>query len=767
MRLPVLAACVAVACAAPVAAAPSIALQNNVGASFDLPSGRYTNDFYVDVGSESRLRLELAAGNADVDLLLRYGAPFPDTTFTGIAPSPEYLFEQAHYRSAGPSGTESIDLSTYNWQPVRAGRWYVSVVSFAAAATPVTLTARVSNDPIPNVPLELVFDDPGTASDTCNIAPWNDATARAPIAGNPGTTLGAQRRNALTEAARIIGAEVKSPVPLRVRACWDDLGTGNSVTLAQAGPQGFFLRDTFWSNTDDAQVDTSAVMPWLPRNYTLYPSGPASKLAGTRLCAGGGCDGGYDVGITFNTQIDTPNALGAAGFHYGYTAGPANGDVDFISVSLHEMTHGLGFAGLLNKEAGNGEPIGARAIGYDDVYDANAVRLVGDCFAAAGCQALPLLSGTDADRSAALVSITGLRWGEAAAVASTFNPNRALPAPTNLVPLYAPDPIQPGSTLSHIANATPPGGLMLPQIGGSFRTLGLALPMIDAIGWSGVARVAPAPFEPLSNQYYDVTRNGHGIDFSRVAGNIYSLTLYTYGANGEPEWYIAAGPMLDGVFRPAPNANGDTLVRYRFVAGGSPQQVADGTVSGQVRLDFNGAGNSPACNDGVAGRDLGARTAVMTWSIGPDRNRQWCMQPLVPDTARPLPDFTGGWASSNAADSGWGFSFLDAGASLFGLLYYPDAQGNGRWAYLQTANFASGAQLVLRERRGYCRTCETPADVANGRFDDVDAGNITLTFTAPNAGTQRASFTVNYQRNPPAGTFTRDTAIVPLTETRQ
>ncbi|HET9482421.1 MAG TPA: hypothetical protein VFO79_00570, partial [Xanthomonadales bacterium] len=604
-------------------------------------------------------------------------------------------------------------------------------------------------------------------------------TARAPVGGNPGTTLGQQRRNALLEAVRLLGLELKSPVPVRMQACWQDLGTdsGDSgVTLASAGPRAIGRRNiTFTRGNDGAEV-VDLNDRFLPRNYTSFASAPATKLAGARLCGfgGGPCTGTgalYDLRAQFNIKIDGPDALGARSFYYGFTqatTGTAQADTDFISVAMHEITHGLGFIGLVNKVEGS-TPIGARFGGFDDIYGANVIRLVGDCdIGSTTCQVFPFLSGTDADRATAMTSFTRLRWGDADATQSQFNPSRSNPAPFDTVGLHAPNPIASGSTLSHISNALEAGSLMLAQAVGKPHQLGLALPMMNAVGWSSAPRAAPETIEPFSAQYFDPKRTGHGIDFSRVAGNIYAMVFYTYGANGEPEWYIAAGPMVDGVFMPPQNANGDSLVRFKYVPGANPPQVADASFVGAVRLDFNQPANSPACQDGTA-RDL-TGGAVMSWSIGNDRNQQWCMQKLIPDSLRTTPDFTGGWAASTASDSGWGFSFLNAnlgGNGLFGLLYYPDVNGDGRWAFVQTNSFANGTQYPLIERKGYCRTCAAPASVLAGQFDDRTAGSITLNLAQPGTGAgNTANYSVTYQ-TAPGGTFTRNTGITQITATRQ
>jgi hypothetical protein len=752
------------ALAGQASAEPTIALQNGVPQTFSMPGSSFTNTYYVDVtGNDAQLRINATnPGGQDIDIALRYGSPFPDDT-GGQLPSPIYLLELAHYYSQSGEGSETIAISKSNVQPVRAGRWYVLVMNFGAQAN-VTLTATTSTSEPGGVPIEIVTDD---SSGGCNTAPWSDSSSRGAAGGNNGTTLGQQRQNALREAARLLSEELKSPVPIRVQACWDNLGTGTSVTLAQAGPR-FLLRndkvpDTFTSGGQSVEVPN--FNQYLPRNYTWYASAPATKLAGARLCGliGGSCSVN-DIRATFNDQIDTAAALGDRGFWYGFTTQAPALDTDFIAVAMHEITHGLGFVGLVNVRAGS-DPVGARFEGFDDIYDANIAH-VRDDGVTFPVPVVPFLDGSNADRATALASISNLRWNESEAVNSSRNPYFGQPAPDSFVRLYAPDPIQPGSSLSHIANASVANSLMLPQIGGSPRTLGLAAPMLNAVGWSTLARAAPNNGSARPTQYFDPAHPGHGINFGRVLDSLYYLIFYTYDANGAPEFYIAIGQFLDGVFVPAKNANGDSLVRYKYNAAGNPPQTPDPAFDGDVRLDFNQSQFANACRDGK-GRDTSSPLAVMTWSLGADRNQQWCLQAVIPESLRPTTDYTGAWYAG-PQDQGWGFDFLSFQVGqtpgLGALIYYPDAQGDGRWAFMQTGNFVSGQEYPLFERRGYCRTCAVPANVQAGQYDDVQAGTIRFTLNAvsqnPNAG-NLTTVNVNYQRAP-NGTFTRSNSPLVL-----
>src|SRR5437762_10183447 len=66
---------------------------------------------------------------------------------------------------------------------------------------------------------------------------FNDPTPAAPVGGNPGTTVGAQRLYVFQQAARIWGGILPSSVEIRARAKFDPLlCTTNSAILGSGGP---------------------------------------------------------------------------------------------------------------------------------------------------------------------------------------------------------------------------------------------------------------------------------------------------------------------------------------------------------------------------------------------------------------------------------------------------------------------------------------------------------------------------------------------------
>lgn len=253
--------------------------------------------------------------------------------------------------------------------------------------------------------------------------------------------------------------------------------------------------------------------------------------------------------------------------------------------------------------------------------------------------------------------------------------------------------------------------------------------------------------------------------FGRVFGNVHYAIFYTYDAVGNPEWFLSAGPVVDGVYLASPDAaTGASLLRLRFRPGQNPAVAA--AESGQIRIDFNQARLAPACNDGVA-RPSDSPLAVMTWSLGADVNRNWCMEAILPADPqfRATPDFSGLWGSS---ESGWGIDMASFRASgqnnLTGLLYFPDANNDGRWAQYTTTSPTTPTSLQLLQRQGYCRTCPTPA----GAAVDTPIGTIRLTLVSAtqnrDAG-NRAAIDVTYG-SAPGGRFQRDLPIGLASEPR-
>jgi len=150
---------------------------------------------------------------------------------------------------------------------------------------------------------------------------FNDPRPVAPVGGNTGTTLGAQRINAFQAAASIWGSTLDSVEPIRVLATWPALNcSDNSAVLGSAGALQVF-----------------ANFPGAPQTNAWYGEAETNRLIGF--------DADPDlpeIRARFNVNLGEPGCLTGAPFYLGLdnNHGPY---IDLVSVLLHEFAHGLGF----------------------------------------------------------------------------------------------------------------------------------------------------------------------------------------------------------------------------------------------------------------------------------------------------------------------------------------------------------------------------------------------------------------------------------------
>jgi hypothetical protein len=164
----------------------------------------------------------------------------------------------------------------------------------------------------------------------------NDPTAAAPVGGNPGTTIGEQRRIAYQFAADLWGAVLQSNVEIRVAASFQPLAcTATAGVLGSAGPWYVFR-----------EFDNA------PLAGTWYHSALADAFAGEDLAAGEPAPNDIDITSRFNANLGTPGCLQASGWYYGLDGNTPAGKINFLDVVMHEIGHGLGFSGFLNKTTG-------------------------------------------------------------------------------------------------------------------------------------------------------------------------------------------------------------------------------------------------------------------------------------------------------------------------------------------------------------------------------------------------------------------------------
>jgi PA domain-containing protein len=172
-------------------------------------------------------------------------------------------------------------------------------------------------------------------------AGFNDTTAAAPVGGNNGTTVGAQRLIAFQAAANIWGATLTSGPTITIRATWAALPcTAGSGTLGSAGPAGSGL----------------GFPGGLPGFW--YPISLANALSGTDLNSGA-----HEINATFNSSLGTTGCLENSHWYYGLDNNHGSSGIDLVNVLLHEFAHGLGFQTFTNRTTGQ------QAQGSPSIYD--------------------------------------------------------------------------------------------------------------------------------------------------------------------------------------------------------------------------------------------------------------------------------------------------------------------------------------------------------------------------------------------------------------
>jgi hypothetical protein len=288
---------------------------------------------------------------------------------------------------------------------------------------------------------------------------FNDPTPVAPVGGNPGTTLGQQRLNAFQYAADIWGQDLFSSITIEVEAQMDPLFCdATSAVLGSAGAT-FIHRD--W---------TSGTPP--PRAATWYTQAEANAISGVDQNPGTS-----EISATFNSSLNgDPGCLGGIGWYYGYDQSPG-GDIDFVTVVFHEIAHGLGFLTFVDLSTG------AKLLGFDDTYEWNMERHF----------AVPAdyPSMTDAQRASANTSDPNLHWIGSAV--NAIAPGILTAGISNgHVRLHGPNPVQPGSSLSHWSTALSPNQVMEPAYTGPDHDGTLELALFEDIGWPLISDDEPA-----------------------------------------------------------------------------------------------------------------------------------------------------------------------------------------------------------------------------------------------------------------------------------
>jgi hypothetical protein len=215
---------------------------------------------------------------------------------------------------------------------------------------------------------------------------------------------------------------------------WQALtGTGglpDTNTLGMSSP-------TFWYK------NFGSTMPWY-RTDTWYPTSLASYLGRHDLTSGA------EMSIVFNSNF--------ADWYYGLDSN-TGGLVDFMSIAMHELTHGLGFLTTVQSD-------GSFAFGGPSIWEWYAE---GDN----GHGETQPFAELDAVERLNAIAVGDITWGGEYGLVG----NGGLP-----IDIYSPSGWEPGSSLSHLDPTQFPNALMRPYY---YTAPGVAFP---AHSLSGVER---------------------------------------------------------------------------------------------------------------------------------------------------------------------------------------------------------------------------------------------------------------------------------------
>lgn len=230
-----------------------------------------------------------------------------------------------------------------------------------------------------------------------------------------------------------------------------------------------------------AAILGAAGTPLIHRNF----AGPAApymastwygSALGNHLNHGDLNGGNPEIVAQFNSDVDGGVVLGANTWYYGTDASPPGGDIDFATVVLHEVGHGLNFFDLIDTPTGD-PPIGGTGAFPGTPADPG----IYDRFLMEGSPAGTAFTAmTDAERLLAVTS-DDVYWLGANGIAGNGGT-----APK----IHAPMMFQPGSSISHLDEIMHGAQLMSPSYSGPDHVpSSIEIGMLRDMGWS----VVPEP----------------------------------------------------------------------------------------------------------------------------------------------------------------------------------------------------------------------------------------------------------------------------------
>jgi hypothetical protein len=252
---------------------------------------------------------------------------------------------------------------------------------------------------------------------------------------------------------------------------------------------------------------------------TWYPIALANALSGVDLIPGPPtAPSADDIVALFNSSIGTTCPFPKV-WYYGLDGNSPSDQIDFVTVVLHELGHGLGFMTVVNLSSG------AKLGGFNDAFMRHLEHH--------GASPAGYPSMTNAGRVAASMDTGNLHWiGPAVrAFSGVLSAGRV----GDHVRMFAPNPQRPGSSVSHWDTVLGPNQLMEPSYNGPLHDPALELPLFFDIGWTVVGGDPNISVVPASK------------DFGTVFVGTSTDQTFTVRNNGIATLQVS-GTSIDGPF---------------------------------------------------------------------------------------------------------------------------------------------------------------------------------------------------------------------------
>ena len=247
-----------------------------------------------------------------------------------------------------------------------------------------------------------------------------------------------------------------------------------------------------------------------PFTNTWFPAALANALTGS--------DGNLaqaEIRARFNPDLGTTDCLTIRPWYLGLD-GNHGSAIDLVSVVLHEFGHGLGFQGFTDIETG--EFIKSQA--------GTSVPGVWDRFLLDDTTGKLWVDMTPAERVASAINTGNLVWAGPQVTSSVPSVLFTGADSQNRIRMFAPNPVDPGSSVSHYNSSASPNQLMEPNFSnGLNHTLippsDLTFPLLRDIGWNPAA-VSPPPNDNFSAAQVingcSGTTNGTNVSATKESG---------------------------------------------------------------------------------------------------------------------------------------------------------------------------------------------------------------------------------------------------------